>query len=81
MHLSKYFLARGQKRKVNKDDKLDQIVGMAQTLTNYLGDRQPVPRNANSAFVHYLFEELERMPADVAKEKRKQILLLLLNEK
>lgn len=64
---------------MNRDDKLDEILGMAQSVTNVFRNRQT--RNANSTFVQYLFEELERMSEDIAREKRKQILLLLFNEK
>ncbi|CAG9822151.1 unnamed protein product [Phaedon cochleariae] len=71
---------QGRKKKINKEEKLDEILGMAKSITNVFGNRQAVPSNANSTFVQYLYEELERMPAEEALQKRKQILLLLFND-
>ncbi|XP_074041487.1 uncharacterized protein isoform X2 [Leptinotarsa decemlineata] len=73
-------IAQGRKKKLKKDDNLDEILGMAQTITNAFGNRKAIPRNVNCTFAEYLYQELEMMPADKAEEKRRNILSFIIYE-
>ncbi|CAG9822218.1 unnamed protein product [Phaedon cochleariae] len=69
-----------KRKKKEKDEQVESLLNMAKTIATSIESRPTRQKNANSTFVDYVYEELERLTEANAKKQRKQILSILFND-
>lgn len=74
MRLHVYFIDRG-KRKRNVDVEMAEVVQVAKKIASSL--HEPATDDPNRTFTNYVWSRLAEMSTEVAREKRKKMLIIL----